>query len=87
MVSLRYESKEIFSKFFQTAFLRTDVLHGVRELVAEGAYQGLAHQATVDSFSQFMIKVVNTEIMREGIKESFIYRPLKDVVSFFYTDE
>ena len=86
-VALRNESKEIFSNYYQEVFLREDVLLGVKEAVAEGAYQGLANIKTIDKFTQFMINVVNTEIMRAGVMESFVYKPLKDAVSFFYGEE
>jgi len=77
------ESVEIMSEYSKKVFLRSDVVNSVSDLMAAGAYQGLADPETVHKFAVFMIKVVNEEEVRSGVLDTFVYKPIKNFFTFF----
>lgn len=83
-VTQRKESQDIISAYYQEVFKRQDIKNAVTELLAEGAYQGLADPKTVAVFAQFVMKVVNTDQVRTGVMETFVYRPFRNLIWFWY---
>ena len=83
-VTQRKETMDMIADYYQKVFLRTDVKDSVKELLAEGAYQGLAEPMMVKNFAHFMVKVVNTDKVRDGVFEAFVYKPMRNTFWFLY---
>mmetsp|Transcript_19289 Transcript_19289/g.17110 ORF Transcript_19289/g.17110 Transcript_19289/m.17110 type:complete len:233 (-) Transcript_19289:34-732(-) len=83
-VTQRQEAMDIMSEYYKKVFKRIDVKNACSDLLREGAYQGLADPKTVTKFAHFMVKVVNTEDVRQGIFEAFVYKPVRNTFWFLY---
>lgn len=80
-VTKRPEASAIMSNYYNIVFQRVDVKNAVAELLSEGAYQGLADPKTVVKFAEFIVKVVNNDEVRDGVFDSFIYKPIRNITN------
>lgn len=82
-VTQRQEAMDIVSEYYKKVFKRVDVKESVKELLAEGAYQGLADPKTVKKFSHFIVRVVNDEQVKDAVFDTYVYKPVRNVFSYF----
>ena len=70
--------------YMTNVFLRKDVLENLTQVLIGGAVNALEDKRTQDTFTDFLIHVVQNQQVRDGVLESFLYSPVRSAFTFGY---
>ena len=70
--------------YMKNVFLRKDVLDNLTQVLIGGAVNALEDKRTQDTFTDFLIHVVQNQQVRDGVLESFLYSPVRSAFTFGY---
>ena len=70
--------------YMTNVFLRKDVLDNLTQVLIGGAVNALEDKRTQDTFTDFLIHVVQNQQVRDGVLESFLYSPVRSAFTFGY---
>jgi hypothetical protein len=78
------ESEEILAEYMKNAFLRQDVLDSLTELLVLGAKKVIEDKECQDYLSNFLIRMVYNQQVKDATLESLVYSPIKKFFTFGY---
>ena len=74
--------KDLTAMYFSQVFKTPGMLEAVSHVLAEGAIRGMERDQTVINYAHFIMKVVNTDIVTQGMKKTFITDPLWSLIGW-----
>jgi len=81
-ITSKQQSEDILAVYMKNVFVRDDLLEAVKNSLQIAVIMGLETHEVRDRFSDFIIRVVNTPVVRQGVMSSFVYNPIKSFFSF-----
>jgi hypothetical protein len=77
-------SEQILANFMSTVFLRTDVLDSLTILLTQAGVKTVEERETQEVFVDFLLKVIKSKKLKEGVLENVVYAPMRSFFTFGY---
>lgn len=74
----------MMAKYFNTVFLRPDLLENLTTLLTAAACNAIADNQTKTMFQDFLLQVVENRSIKEGVFDNYVYSPIRSFFSFGY---